>query len=337
MKVLVIGGTRFFGMDIVRFLLDKGYKVTVLSRKKPDDKLFDFVNFIQADRKDVKEMEKIFDRKTFDFVIDNIAYDEKDVIQIKYILGEQIGHYIMTSSCAVYIIKKYINPILEEEFMGEGDSGLEVGSPLEKYALDKRSAERILWEDYYKGGKFKFTIVRPPIVIGPRDPSGRFTFWMKRIMDGKEIILPGSGLNVTRFVFSEDLAYSYIKIIENCPFKIPVFNIASFEIVNLRTLLFKIAGFLNTESLKIVDVPFRFLKENFTEYKPPYVSPPIFVPSIERARREIGLRDSGVDRMIEETVKYFINKNILLKDDPLRKKELDFTQRFKRSLKAFNL
>ena len=74
MKILVIGGTRFFGVHMVRELLAKGHDVTIATRGLTPDEFGDTVKRIVLDHTDPESMKKAMDGLQFDVVIDKVAY-----------------------------------------------------------------------------------------------------------------------------------------------------------------------------------------------------------------------------------------------------------------------
>ncbi len=101
MNVLVLGGTRFFGVHLVNSLLRKGHSATIATRGKAKDNFGQKVNRITIERMDPDSLSKAIGNKYFDVVCDNLAYCSYDV---KYLLDcLKCGRYVMTSSASVYI------------------------------------------------------------------------------------------------------------------------------------------------------------------------------------------------------------------------------------------
>src|SRR5690348_413015 len=97
-RVLVIGGTGFLGRRISEAFVQLGDRVSVLSRgQRPVADLAD-MELLQADRRDPAAMRATLGTRSFDVVVDNIAYDGQDVQQLFDVLSERVGHYIQISS-----------------------------------------------------------------------------------------------------------------------------------------------------------------------------------------------------------------------------------------------
>ena len=90
MKILVLGGTRFFGIPMVEELIQQGHEVTIATRQTTKDNLGDAVQRIQIERTDPIQMEQALKGKHFDVVYDKIAYCSND---IKNIMGAGFVKY----------------------------------------------------------------------------------------------------------------------------------------------------------------------------------------------------------------------------------------------------
>jgi nucleoside-diphosphate-sugar epimerase len=175
-EILVLGGTRFFGIHMVRELLYKGHQVTIATRGRVKDGFGDRVKRITVERTDPVTLKNAFKNKYYDVVCDNLAYCSNDV---KYILDNvKCKRYIMVSSTAIY--DKHIDT-KETEF-----------DPI-KYSLKwcsrgdfpydeiKRQAECALFQKYSSQDA---VAVRYPFVIGEDDYTKRLYFYVEHIVKG---------------------------------------------------------------------------------------------------------------------------------------------------------
>lgn len=175
MKILVIGGTRFFGIPMVCELLRKGHQVTIATRGKSQDIFGDGVERIVLERTDPESMRKALKGKSYDVVIDKIAYCSND---IKYALDVIDCHkYIYMSTTAVYQ-PKHINT-KEEEFDGATKELLWCNRPDFPYDEVKRQAECALCQIY---GDKNWIAVRYPFVIGKDDYTNRLRFYVEHVI-----------------------------------------------------------------------------------------------------------------------------------------------------------
>jgi len=112
MDILVFGGTRFFGLEIVKHLLDDNHHVTIANRGKTPDPFGDKVSRLIIDRHDVVSLQRVLRGSCFNAVIDNFAYSSNDVRRILELVN--CDWYILTSTCGVY--SSYDTKITEEAF-----------------------------------------------------------------------------------------------------------------------------------------------------------------------------------------------------------------------------
>ena len=99
MKILVIGGTRFFGIHMVNELLANGYEITIATRGESSDEYGNRVKRLVIDRAKEESMKRAFDGRHYDVVIDKIAYCSND---IKYAMeAVDCDQYIHMSSTSV--------------------------------------------------------------------------------------------------------------------------------------------------------------------------------------------------------------------------------------------
>ncbi|MBO5109586.1 MAG: NAD-dependent epimerase/dehydratase family protein [Clostridia bacterium] len=175
MKVLIIGGTRFFGIHTVNALLAAGHQVTLATRGRTPDSFGNRVSRLTLERTDPESMKRALAGLHFDVVIDKIAYCSKDIKHALDVLN--CNRYIYMSSTAVYD-PKHVNT-KEEDF-----------DPLTReliwcergdfpYAEVKRQAECALWQVY---GDRSFVSVRYPFVVGEDDYTKRLLFYVEHTL-----------------------------------------------------------------------------------------------------------------------------------------------------------
>ena len=176
MNILVLGGTRFFGIHMVNELIQKGHQVTIATRGRTEDNFANKVKRIFVERTNQESLRKTFKGKHYDVVCDHLAYCSRDV---KYILESVKCHrYIMVSSTAVYD-KGF--ETTENEFDGS-KLNLKWCSRNElSYDEGKRQAECALVQAYISQNA---VIVRYPFVIGEDDYTNRLYFYIEHIIKG---------------------------------------------------------------------------------------------------------------------------------------------------------
>lgn len=174
MNVLVVGGTRFFGIPMLEKLIADGHDVTIATRGLSDNPFKESTKQIVMDRSDYNSVRLALEEKEFDVVIDKIAYCSNDV---KNLLSNVCcKKYIQMSSCSVYTKDK--ENIQESEF-DPRQHKLVWMNRNDDYAEGKRQAERAALEylDYSK-----CVFVRYPVVMGENDYTGRLKFYVDHIL-----------------------------------------------------------------------------------------------------------------------------------------------------------
>ena len=180
MNILVIGGTRFFGIHLVKSLLRRGHNVTIATRGRAKDEFGNNVERIIIERTDASSLAAALGTRSFDVVCDNLAYCSNDV---KFLLDcLNCKRYVMTSSASVYVsehpnkVEKDFDPLAyplkwcsRQEF---------------PYNEVKRQAECALFQEY---AQIPSAAVRFPYVIGEDDYTKRLYFYIEQIMKSKPI------------------------------------------------------------------------------------------------------------------------------------------------------
>ncbi|WP_283746726.1 NAD-dependent epimerase/dehydratase family protein [Bacillus cereus] len=181
-KVLVLGGTRFFGKQLVEALLQEGHDITIATRGFTEDSFGDTVKRIVVDREDEELLEERVEGKSYDIVYDNLCYSPNAAKIICKVLRGRVKKYVMTSSMAVY--EPALN-LQEEEFnpyeysITYGDRGNFT------YSEGKKLAEAVLFQH----ATFPVVAVRFPVVIGENDYTKRLQFYVEYVMKQESIFV----------------------------------------------------------------------------------------------------------------------------------------------------
>lgn len=181
-KVLIFGGTRFFGKQLVKELIKEGYDVTIATRGIKLDPFEDSVKRISVDREDRKFMERVFKNKSYDIIFDNICYSPNSAQITCDIFNGKIEKYIFTSTMSVYgygsnMKEDMVNTLNYEIKYGEKEDF--------DYGEGKRQAEAV----FFQKATFPVVAVRFPFVIGPDDYTKRLFFYPENIFKGNEMLI----------------------------------------------------------------------------------------------------------------------------------------------------
>ena len=209
MKILVIGGTRFFGIHMVRELLAKGHEVTIATRGVAKDDFGDTVKRIKLERTDEQSIKDALSGVHYDVIIDKIAYCSND---IKSLMDNvDCDKYIYMSSTAVYN-PKHINTV-EEDFDGMAGELIWCDRTAFPYDEIKRQAEYALWQQY---SDRNYIAVRYPFVIGKDDYTKRLLFYVEHVIKGIPMHIDNMDCQMG-FIFSDE-AGKFIAYLANKDF-----------------------------------------------------------------------------------------------------------------------
>lgn len=195
MNILVVGGTRFFGLPMVRKLLDNGHSVTIATRGGHSDPFGDSVRRVIMDKTDTESVKAALGGEQFDLLIDKVAYSSNDVISL--LSGANCKRYIQMSSCAVY--ETAHAGITESEF-DAGSIELVRMDRTGDYALGKRQAERAALELLDESA---CTFVRYPVVLGENDYTGRLRAYVKAVAGGTPMNIKNPDAK-TGYIFEDE-------------------------------------------------------------------------------------------------------------------------------------
>ncbi len=178
MNILVVGGTRFFGVHLVESLLKDGHEVTILTRGKAKDSFGNKVKRLLVDRTDTDSLSYNLAGKEYDVVYDNIAYSSNDVKKLLDIV--KCNRYIVTSSASIY--SNWHMELKEEEFDPLTHPLKWCDRTDDTYDEIKRQVECATFTEYKN---IPSVAVRFPLVIGEDDYTKRLYFYVEHVV--KEI------------------------------------------------------------------------------------------------------------------------------------------------------
>lgn len=199
MKLLVLGGTKFLGRAVVEEALSRGDEVTLFNRGTTNADLFPQVEKLRGDRDgDLSALEG----REWDAVVDPSAYVPHVVRRSAELLRDAVGHYTFVSSVSAYA--GFAEPVHEGSPLAElGDGSLtELAEDYSNYGALKALSEDAV-EEVLPG---RVLHVRAGLIVGPHDPTGRFSYWPHRVARGGEVLVPGPPDRLIQLVDVRDLA-----------------------------------------------------------------------------------------------------------------------------------
>ena len=215
LRILILGGTGFTGPYQIQYALGRRHKVTTFNRGKthPGETPTEFEQLV-GDRNGKLDALK---NRQWDVVIDNPTTLPAWVRDAAQILKGNVERYVFISTISVYgeikqgvdesaPLAKYEGPDpYKETLEAMKASGFKTYGPLK--ALSEKEAEK-----WFPG---KALVIRPGLIVGPRDESDRFTYWPVRIDRGGEMLAPGDPKDPVQFIDARDLAEWTIRMVEN--------------------------------------------------------------------------------------------------------------------------
>jgi 2'-hydroxyisoflavone reductase len=207
MRLLVLGGTTFAGRHLVELALERGHDVTLFNRGQTGPGLFPDVERVLGER--AGDLAGLRGRR-FDAVADMSGYLPADVERSAALLAETAGRYLFVSSRSVYADHSFPganedSPIGE---LPEGEPDDEVTA--ESYGPLKARCEQAVLDAFGD----RAVILRPGLIVGPHDPTGRFTYWPRRVAEGGDVLAPEPPGQPIQVIDARDLAAFALDLLE---------------------------------------------------------------------------------------------------------------------------
>ena len=180
-KVLVLGGTRFFGRKLVELLIADGHEVTIVTRGKLANPFGDKVKHLIVDRRDTAAFSKAVEGGYYDIVYDNICYSPNEAKAFCDIFNGKVGKLVFTSTLSTYAADGKAK--CEADFDPYTYSIQMGGTEDSTYGEGKRQAEAVL----FKYATCPVVAVRFPIVMGVDDYTERLHFHVKHVANEETI------------------------------------------------------------------------------------------------------------------------------------------------------
>lgn len=209
MDILVLGGTRFFGVYLVEKLLANGHKVTIATRGIAKDNFGDRVTRLIVERCDADSLAKIFEKKEYDCIVDNICYASMDVKRLLEVA--KCKRYVMTSTMSVYPLKDFHMNLKEEDFEPLSYPLKWYERPDAPYDEIKRQAEAALFQKF---GDVNAAAVRFPFVIGEEDYTKRLLFYVENVLKEKPMYIDNLKAEMS-FIRAKDAGEFLVWMAEN--------------------------------------------------------------------------------------------------------------------------
>ncbi len=206
MKILLLGGPRFLGYALIGAARAAGHEVTLFNRGRSESDLFPELEKRIGDRDgDLSALEG----GRWDAAIDTCGYFPRQVRASAGLLADQINHYTFISSISVYSDPDH------QPFDENAPTGRLEDETVEEITGETYGPLKALCEQAAEAAMPGLTlIIRPGLIVGPRDPTDRFTYWPLRARRGGAIASPESPAYPAQVIDVRDLAEWCIRMAE---------------------------------------------------------------------------------------------------------------------------
>jgi 2'-hydroxyisoflavone reductase len=201
----VLGGTKFLGRAVAEAALARGHELTLFNRGRTNANLYPEAEHLRGDRDgDLRALEG----RSWEAVVDPSGYVPRVVRASAELLADAVEHYVFVSS-----ISAYARPFA---------AGFDESAPLDEvddprtedvqthYGGLKVLCERVV-EDVLPG---RSASIRAGLIVGPNDPTDRFTYWVRRVAEGGTVLAPGRPERPVQFVDVRDLGDWIVRLAE---------------------------------------------------------------------------------------------------------------------------
>lgn len=288
-KILVIGGTRFLGLDFIKLINEDQYELFVASRKDIKTN-----NFRLIDRKSQDDLNKLFSENQFDVVIDFICYSSMDasVLYNSLLLQKRMPKLIVISTVYTYghPLEIKMNTTFDESAF---EANLDVNNlhdrPIVSYSLGKQEMESYLCK---KISSEKLVILRFPIILGANDYTQRTHFYFNLIKEGLKI----NPINInskTNYIFSHEASNAILNFTTSNEYG--TYNVA-FEPISERYLIEIYCNYFEIPIDELVDI-------SLIEEKTPFTSSFDFIIDSNKYCTKFPFKTDFQDALLRELIK----------------------------------
>ena len=208
MNLLVLGGTKFLGRAVVERALERGHAVTLFNRGHTNPELFPETERLLGDRSG--DLGALRGRE-WDAIVDTSGYVPGVVRRSAEVLADFVRQYVFVSSVSAYA--DFSGPLHEDDPLASLDPEHSVEELREDYAnygplkaLCEEAVAEILPD--------RHTNVRAGLLVGPHDPTGRFTYWPYRVARGGDVLAPAPPDRAVQFIDVRDLGAWIVDLCE---------------------------------------------------------------------------------------------------------------------------
>lgn len=296
MKILVLGGTVFLGRHLVDAALARGHEVTLFNRGQHGVELYPELEKLRGDRDG--DLSALVGRR-WDAVIDPSGYVPRLVRASVELLAPNTDHYTFISSISVYGDTRTPG-------MDESVPVARMEDPANEEVQQHYGALKALCEEAAEAVMpGRVLSVRAGLIVGPYDPTDRFTYWPRRVALGGDVLAPGRPDRFVQFIDARDLAGWTIRMVESGG--AGAYNASGRHDTMTMTNLLETCVHVARNDARLVWIPDEFLKEHEAG---PWMELPLWIPEDNaemagflRCCSEKAISDGLTYRPLVETVR----------------------------------
>jgi len=309
MEVLVVGGTGPTGVYMVEELISQGHKVTVYHTGRHEVEFSQPVRHVHGDTKGLQELEQLLAKTTFDLLI-NTAGRIRPLVEIA---KNRVDRLISISGMGVYRgVAAGEQPYLPLPIPEE--SPLQDDPSISRFYHQVYLGEKAVMEGHDKG-YFRATILRYPLIYGPRAVPPVEWYWVSRILDGRQrLLLPDSGMTIVQRGYAQNLAHAVVLAVEREEAIGKTYNTGDERSLTLREIVEIVADALG-HRWELVPVP-----RDLAPQANPYGLSRHTLLDLTKIKSELGYRDL-ID-VVEATKK----TALWLRDNPVNQEDARLIQ-----------
>lgn len=276
MRILIIGGTGPTGSFMVEELLSRGHQVTIYHTGAHEVSFSSPVEHIHGDPRELGDLQRDLGGRSFDAAV-NTSARIRHAIEV---LRGRVERLVAISGMGVYrdLYAGMPVPIPEEAPLHAAPSG-------NRFYYNVVQGERAVMEAHEQG-HFRATLLRYPLIYGPRAIPPFDWYWVKRVLDGRPwVLLPGEGLTLPQRGYARNLAHAVVLALESPQAAGQVYNTGDERCLTVRALAQAVAEALG-HRWELVSVP-------FAQAPPgnPFATPCHTLLDLSKIKAELGYRD----------------------------------------------
>jgi nucleoside-diphosphate-sugar epimerase len=254
MRVLFIGGTGIISTACTRLAAERGIELTLLTRGRRTVKLPAGAKTLYVDIDDAASAGKALGEKTFDVVVDWIAFTPEQIERDLNLFRGRVRQYVFISSASAYQ-KPPTHYLITES--------TPLANPFWDYSRNKMACEERLLRAYREEG-FPITIVRPSLTYGETQVALAINSWAKsytvvdRMRRGRKVIVPGDGSSLWTITHNTDFAKGLVGLLGLEPAIGHAFHITSDEVMSWDQY-YRITAEAAGVEAKLIHIPSDFI------------------------------------------------------------------------------